>query len=167
MLSRFGEHGGCEIACKDEDAYLVWDRIAKAGRPYALRPAGLDAMDIADLEAGVPRPGRDYDPATAPSPVEMGLESLVDPDHAIFNGRAGYLALPRTNARVGVELDGERPAPHAPFKQGGRTLHSLYSPALRRAIALAVVDTTLAAPGTALALANGTAARVCALPFLS
>lgn len=166
-LSRFGEHGGYEIACRDEDAYLLWDRIAKAGKPYALARAGLDAMDVADLEAGVPRPDRDYDPAAEPSPNELGLESLIDADHKIFNGRAAYLAAPRTKTRAGVELDGERPAPHAPLRQGGRTLHSLYSPALRRAIALAVVDTALAVPGTALTLMDGTAARVCALPFLS
>lgn len=162
-LSRFGEHGGYEITAKDEDAYLLWDRIAKAGKPFALRPVGLDAMDIADLEAGVPRPGRDYDPASSPSPVDLGLESLVDSDHMIFNGRAAYLALPRTKTRANIEFDDEHPRPHRALRQGGRTLHSLYSPALRRAIALAIVDVALAEPGTALTLEDGTPARVCEL----
>ncbi len=170
-LSRFGEHGGYEIACKADDAALVWDRIVKAGAVYALKPAGVAAMDILDLEAGVPRPGRDYEPTRGgfdvqPTPTELGLESLVDADHTLFNGRAAYLAAPRGRTRVGIELDGETPAPHAALKQGGRTLHSLYSPALQRAIALAVVDTALAKPGTALTLADGTAAKVCELPFL-
>lgn len=170
-LSRFGEHGGCEIACKAEDAALVWDRIVKAGAAYALKPAGMQAMDILDLEAGVPRPGRDYEPASGgfdaqPAPAELGLESLIDADHTVFNGRAAWLAAPRGQTRVGIELDGETPAPHAKLKPGGRTLHSLYSPALQRAIALAVVDTALAKPGTALTLADGAVARVCELPFL-
>ncbi|HEX4860475.1 MAG TPA: glycine cleavage T C-terminal barrel domain-containing protein [Rhizomicrobium sp.] len=174
-LSRFGEHGGYEIACKADDAPLVWDRIAKAGRAFALKPAGLAAMDILDLEAGVPRPGRDYTPASggfdaAPTPFELGLESLIDEGHAIFNGRAAYLAAPRTTTRVGIEFDGDIPMPRAPLMRSGsevgRTLNSLYSPALRRAIALAVVDTATAAPGTQLAC-GGTSARVTELPFLA
>ncbi len=167
-VSRLGEHGGYEIWCAADDAHIVWDRIAHAGRPFAIRPVGLDAMDILDLEAGVPRPGRDYAPArdgfaAAPSPVELGLEPLVDADHA-FNGRAAYRALPRTRTRVGVDL-GETPAPHAPLARGGTvvgsTLGSAYSPALRRAIALATVDTAAATPGTML-----DRGRVAALPFL-
>jgi|HubBroStandDraft_5_1064220.scaffolds.fasta_scaffold15361_3 aminomethyltransferase len=174
-LSRFGEHGGYEITTKADDAPLVWDRIAKAGRACALKPAGLAAMDILDLEAGVPRPVRDYTPASggfdaAPTPFELGLESLIDESHAIFNGRATCLAAPRTKTRVGIELDGDAPMPHAPLtlsgSQVGRTLHSLYSPALRRAIALAIVDKAAAAPGTMLTC-GGMSARVVALPFLS
>lgn len=173
-LSRFGEHGGYEVTTKADDAPLVWDRIAKAGRAYALKPAGLAAMDILDVEAGVPRPVRDYTPASggfdaAPTPFELGLESLVDESHAIFNGRAACRAAPRTKTRVGIEFDGDAPMPHAPLMRGGveagRTLHSLYSPALRRAIALAFVDNAAAAPGTVLTCA-GVNGRVSELPFL-
>ena len=173
-LSRFGEQGGYELWCKDDDATIVWDRIVKAGEAFALKPAGLDAMDILDLEAGVPRPGRDYEPARdgfspSPSPYEFGLESLIDSDHAIFNGRKAFLLSSKTKTRVGIEFDVETPAPHAPLTREGRivghTLSSLYSPALRRAIALAVVENAVAGPGTELA-ANGGTARVCASPFL-
>ncbi|MBV9991807.1 MAG: aminomethyltransferase family protein [Alphaproteobacteria bacterium] len=165
--SRFGEHGGYEIWCAPDDALLVWDRIAKAGQPFALKAIGVQAMDILDLEAGVPRPDRDYEPArdgfaASPTPWELGLESLVDIDHTTFNGRAAALAAPRDKTRVGIAFDGETPRPRAPVK-GGRTLSSLYSPALKRAIALAVVDTAQAMPGTEL----GGGARVAALPFLT
>lgn len=175
-LSRFGEHGGYELWCKADDAPIVWDRIMRAGAAFALKPAGLQAMDVLDLEAGIPRPGRDYEPArggfaAAPSPGELGLESLIDADHAIFNGRAAYLRASRAQTRVGIELDDEVSAPHAALRYGGRmagrTLNSLYSPALRRAIALAVVDGSVASPGTELSLGGGdSTARVCALPFL-
>jgi aminomethyltransferase len=173
-LSRFGEHGGYEIACAADDAPLIWDRVAKAGRSYALKPAGLEAMDILDLEAGVPRPGRDYTPASGgfdatPSPFELGMESLIDESHTLFNGRAACLAAPRTKTCVGIAFDGDTPIPHAKLLRGGaeagRTLHSLYSPALRRAIALAVVDKDSATSGTLLTC-GGTSARVVALPFL-
>jgi len=169
-LSRFGEHGGYEIWCKPDDALLVWDRLAKAGAPYALKPVGLQAMDVADLEAGVARPERDYAPArdgfaSTPTPWELGLESLVDTEHMLFNGRAAALSAPRGKTRVGIALDGDTPMPQAPLLRHGetvgRTLGSLYSPALKRAIALAVVDNSAAAPGTQL---DG--GRVATLPFL-
>lgn len=166
-VSRFGEHGGYEIWCAADDALLVWDRIAKAGAPFALKPIGVKAMDVLDLEAGVPRPGRDYEPArdgfaSIPTPWELGLESLIDTEHTSFNGRAATLAAPRGKARVGIEFDDETPRPHAPLKGCGRTLSSLYSPALKRAIALAIVDKTQATPGTEI---DG--GRVAALPFLA
>lgn len=173
-LSRFGEHGGYELWCKGDDAPLVWNRIVKAGETFALKPAGLHAMDVLDLEAGVPRPGRDYRSARkafahSPTPFGLGLESLVDADHEPFNGRSVCLAAPRTHTRVGIVLDDENPAPNAPLLRQGRrvgeTMGSLYSPALQRAIALAIVDVSAAEPGTELTT-SGRSARVAALPFL-
>ena len=136
--------------CTADDALLVWDRIVKAGETFALKPAGLRAMDILDLEAGVPRPGRDYRAArdafaATPTPFELGLESLIDEDHAIFNGRAACLAAPRhANARrhrTGWRNARAAQSPlHARPAASGETMSSLYSPALQRAIALAAVD---------------------------
>ena len=173
-LSRFGEQGGYELWCGADDAPIVWNRIVKAGEAFALKPVGLNAADILDLETGVPRPGRDYRAArdgfaATPTPYELGLGSLIDEGHAIFNGRAAFLAAPRARTRVGVELDDETPAAHAPLVRDGRkigeTMGSLYSPALQRAIALAVVETPAAEPGTELTI-SGRSARVAALPFL-
>ncbi|HTT98015.1 MAG TPA: glycine cleavage T C-terminal barrel domain-containing protein [Rhizomicrobium sp.] len=174
-LSRFGEHAGFEVWCKPDDALILWGRLLKAGEPFAMKLAGLHAMDLLDLVAGVPRPERDYEAArdgfaTAPTPFELKLESLIDDDHLLFNGRAASLSAPRTRTRVGIELDGDKPAPHAPLlhngQRAGRTMGSLYSPALQRAIALATVDLSSAKPGTRLTLPDGTAAKVVDLPFL-
>lgn len=181
-LSRLGEHNGFELWCAADDAPLVWDRVAQAGEAFALLPAGLDAMDLLDLEAGVPRPGRDYDGATDPAAVEpvaaqWRLESLIDPEHKDFNG-AQAKPTPRRKL-TGLLLDGDTPAPFTPVFSGthlvGRTLSSRYSPVLRRAIALVQLDEAHAAPGTQLTLTPpGTrillpsvaAARVTTLPFL-
>jgi len=184
-LSRFGEHNGYEIWCQAEDALLVWDRIVRAGEPFALRPAGLDATDTLDLEAGVPRPGRDYDGATAPDAAEplageLRLASLIDPDHTNFNGRTPALAAKPKRKLVGLVLDSATPAPFTPVFSGaaivGRTLSSRFSPLLRRAIALAQIDEAHAAAGTNLTLTlpasrglllpTVAAARVVELPFL-
>jgi aminomethyltransferase len=184
-LSRFGEHGGYEIWCSEDDGLIVWDRLIKAGAPYGLQPAGTAAMDILDLEAGIARPGRDYIPAQdgdgkAPTPKSLGLEKLIDVDLASFNGRAATLTTRESRTLVGIEIESETPAPFTPLLHKGqivgRTLTSLYSPALRRAIALAQVETSTSQPGTELSLTlspsaetpqfRNVAARVTALPFL-
>jgi aminomethyltransferase len=173
-LSRLGEHAGYELWCKADDAPIVWNRIVKAGEDLAMRPAGVIAMEVLDLEAGVPRPGRDYRAARegfaqAPSPFELGLESLVDDDHLIYNGRAACLSASRMRTRVGIETDDATPIANIPLLRNGErvggTLNSLYSPALQRAIALASVDLSAAEPGTEL-IAEGKTVRVAPLPFL-
>ncbi len=184
-LSRFGEHGGYEIWCAANDGVIVWDRLMQAGISSGLQPVGTDAMDILDLEAGIPRPNRDYAPARdgfarAPTPKSLGLEKLIDENHLSFNGRVAHLAARETKTLVGLEIDSVTPAPHTPLARNGQavghTLSSLYSPALRRAIALAIVEDAAAKPGTELSLTlppsaeapqlRAANARVRELPFL-
>jgi aminomethyltransferase len=180
-LSRWGEHGGFEIWCAADDAVLVWDRIAKAGAAFGIQPAGTAATDILDMEAGVARPWRDYQPATGdfgsePSPKSLRLEKLIDAGHALFNGRGAYLAALPSHRIVGVEFDCETPAPRAVlYHEGapvGRILTSLYSPALQRAIGWARVETWAAEPETLLSFlpdagAEPVLGQVAGLPFLS
>jgi aminomethyltransferase len=175
-LSRFGEHGGYELWCRADDAPRVWDRLMRAGRDFALRPAGLDAADILDLEAGAPRPGRDYAGAREgfarePSPFELGMDSLIDEDHRSFNGRRALQSPARARRCVGLAIEGQTPRScTALMKDGavvGRTLHSLYSPALRQAIALAQVDAAASEARTELKLASGEIARIAPLPFVA
>ncbi len=186
-LSRFGEQGGYEIWCAADDGILLWDRLMRAGEPFGIEPMGMIAVDTLDLEAGIARPGRDWRPPQSSrdpglSPLALGLESLIDENHTSFNGRAMWLAgrAGETRCLVGVTLDGEMPASHTPLLRGGaaigHTLSSLYSPALRRAIALALVEVSAATPGTELRLTlspsleaprfREVAARVTELPFL-
>jgi aminomethyltransferase len=186
-LSRWGEHGGYELWCKPDDGIVVWDRLMRAGAAFGIAPAGLAAMDLLDIEAGVARPGRDYAPAREafardPSPLALGLETLVDDAYRGFNGREAWLRSRLTEPRrlIGLELDGDVPAPFTSLlrdgKAVGRTLTSAYSPALRRAVALAQVQAAAVQPETEFALAlpttmdapdsRGTTARVVSLPFL-
>jgi glycine cleavage system aminomethyltransferase T len=114
--------------------------------------------------------------------VALGLESLIDPDHGSFNGRAAYLAAREKESKrlAGIEIESDVPAPFTPLLLKGRaighTLRSVWSPALRRAIALAQIDVSSFAPGTKLTLTlppsrdvpelRTAEARVTALPFL-
>ena len=163
VLSRFGEHAGFEIWCSPSDEAVVRDRMAEAGAPFGLASLSAQAMEGLDVEAGIPRPNKDYIPATEndagePSPPAWGLASLVEPDHAGFCGREAYMiASPKEMWRLaGVEIDSDMPAPHTPLLAAGRcigrTLSSVYSPTLRRAIALARLDSATSPPGTRLAL---------------
>jgi aminomethyltransferase len=170
-LSRFGV--GYELWCAADDALIVWDRLVAAGRPFALCPVGQGAMDILELESGIVRPGRDFAPARdgfspAPSPQSLGLDGLVERERD-FNGRAGFLAARASQILAGLLLESETPAPHAALtrngKSAGRTLGSLTSPSLGRAIALAVLDPAHAMPGIELQL-PGAGCRTVALPFL-
>lgn len=183
-VTRFGEHGGYELWCEADDAVYLWDRVLRAGEAFAIVPAGLDAMDLLDIEAGVPRPGRDYDgaraaDAAAPLAAELRLAKLIDDDFSGFNGERGARAAQPRRSLVGLLIDSDRPAPFLPVTRDGavvgRTLSSAYSPLLRRAIALAQIDEAHAAPGTEVSLPlpgdrtllpGAATARVADLPFL-
>ncbi|MBI3677146.1 MAG: aminomethyl transferase family protein [Proteobacteria bacterium] len=185
-VSRWGEQNGYEIWCAADDGIIVWDRLMAAGAPFGIEAAGLTAMDVLDIEAGVARPGRDYDTASdgfapSPTPRSLKLERLIEEEHKIFNGRAAWLAGrdSETKTIAGIEIDSETPAPFTPLTRNGddvgRTLSACYSPVLRRAIALAQLETAAAEPGTVLSLTlppsrdvpelRTVSARVVTLPF--
>ena len=137
---------GYEIACMPEDGTLLMDRLFRRGGLFGLRLAGEDALQILEVEAGMPVPHADYVPARlpfarTPSPAALGVKD----DNA--TARQGNLVL------AGIELDGPEPMAFAPVFSGGgnkigRTLRSLYSPALRSAIALAELTRAQAAAGS-------------------
>jgi aminomethyltransferase len=96
-ISRTGYTGdlGYEIWFDAAHATAVWDCLLEVGRPYAIRPAGMLALDMARLEAGLILIEVDYTsakhaliPAQNYSPFEIGLGRLVNFDKATdFVGR--------------------------------------------------------------------------------
>jgi aminomethyltransferase len=184
LLSRWWH--GYEIWCTPHDALILWDGLAQAGGAYALAPIGLSAMDVLDLECGIAISGRDFAPARdqdakEPLPRMLGLGPLIDEKHVQFNGRSAYIGGPYEQCSLmGLEIESQWPAPHTPIEVAGRTigrtLYSAYSPALRRAIALALIDEGEALPARSVSLTlpparcRGAFSRVDAtlvrLPFL-
>lgn len=184
LLSRWWH--GYEIWCAPHDALALWDGLVQAGGAYALAPIGLCAMNVLDLECGIPTSGRDFAPARdqdakSPLPRMLGLAPLIDEKHMQYNGRSAYIGGPYERCSLmGLEIESQWPAPHSSIEAGGRTigrtLYSAYSPALRRAIALALIDEheALAARSVSLTLppsrARGAFSRIDAtivrLPFL-
>ena len=98
------------------DAVAVWDALMAAGAAYGIRPAGMLALDVVRLEAGLILLEVDYtsarhamNPEQNYSPFEIGLGRLVSFDKGDFVGR---LALERERAAggparrlVGLQLD--------------------------------------------------------------
>ncbi len=117
-VSRTGYTGdlGYEIWIPTEHAVAVWDALMAAGTAYAIRPAGMLALDVVRLEAGLILLEVDYtsarhamNPEQHYSPAEIGLGRLVSFDKGDFVGR---LALEReakaggpARRLVGLQLD--------------------------------------------------------------
>jgi aminomethyltransferase len=117
-VSRTGYTGdlGYELWIPAEHALEAWDALMAAGKPHGIRPAGMLALDVVRLEAGLVLLEVDYtsarhalNPEQNYSPYELAMGRLVDLKKADFVGR---LALQREQARggpkrrlVGVALD--------------------------------------------------------------
>jgi aminomethyltransferase len=118
-VTRTGYTGdrGYELWIRSEDALDVWDAVFEAGVPYGIFPAGIRALDVARVEAGLILIDAEYTSARHAiseeqmySPFEIGLGRLVDfSKNADFNGRAALLAEQRAGgpARRLVGLDME------------------------------------------------------------
>ncbi|MFL5675272.1 MAG: aminomethyltransferase family protein [Chloroflexota bacterium] len=108
-VSRTGYTGdlGYELWIPTEGAVKVWDALMKAGAAYGIRPAGMLALDVVRLEAGLVLIEVDYtsarhamNPEQNYSPGEIGLGRLVNFDKGDFVGR---LALEREAKNGGPE----------------------------------------------------------------
>lgn len=99
-ISRTGYTGdlGYEIWMPAGRACDVWDALVAHGRPYDVRPAGMLALDIARIEAGLLLTDVDFVgsrkaivDAQRYSPFQMGLGRLVAADKGPFVGRGALL----------------------------------------------------------------------------
>lgn len=108
-VSRTGYTGdlGYELWIPAEHAVEAWDVLMDAGAAYGIRPAGMLALDVVRLEAGLILLEVDYtsarharNPEQNYSPYEIGLGRLVDLKKADFVGK---LALTREAAATGTK----------------------------------------------------------------
>src|SRR2546423_5236610 len=116
-VSRTGYTGdlGYEIWIPSREAVKVWDALMDAGRAFDIHAAGMLALDVARIEAGLLLIDVDFHgskkaliEAQKYSPFEMGLGRLVNLDKGKFVGQAALLEEQRRgHAReiVGLEID--------------------------------------------------------------
>src|SRR6185436_14209699 len=115
-ISRTGYTGdlGYEIWMPWDRATEVWDALVTAGGPFDLRPAGMLALDVARIEAGLLLIEVDFFscrkaliPDQQYSPLEMGLGRLVQVEKGPFVGQAALRQEKANGPRrqiVGVEV---------------------------------------------------------------
>ena len=116
-ISRTGYTGdlGFEVWMDTADALRVWDGIAESGSRYGIVPAGMLALDVARIEAGLMLMDVDYVSARkaliarqTSSPYELDLGWTVDLGKERFNGRRALAEEARRTPEwrfVGVEID--------------------------------------------------------------
>jgi aminomethyltransferase len=210
MISRTGYTGdlGYELWLTAERASTehVWDALVAAGRSFALQPAGIWALDVARIEAGLIMLDVDYTPANkaitdaqASTPLELGLQWAVSWNKGSFVGRKALLeerARGSVTSLVGLEIDHaefERqhhalglPVPypflawravvplHADGAQVGYATSGVWSPTLKKYIALGHLQPRHAAAGASVTIELDVdryrrpfEARVAKLPFFN
>jgi aminomethyltransferase len=100
-VSRTGYTGdlGYELWLDAKHAEPMWDRLMEQGRPHGLTPAGILALDLARVEAGLILIDVDYVPARKAliesrksSPSELGLGWTVALEKDYFVGRRALRA---------------------------------------------------------------------------
>jgi aminomethyltransferase len=117
-ISRTGYTGdlGFEIWMPWKEAPKVWDELIKKGRAFDIHPAGMLALDVARIEAGLILIEVDYTsskkaliPPQKYSPMEIGLSKLVDLKKDNFVGRDALLRERKKHGPprrlVGLEID--------------------------------------------------------------
>jgi glycine cleavage system T protein (aminomethyltransferase) len=116
-ISRTGYTGdlGYEVWMPWNDAVKVWDVIVREGKHFDLHAAGMLALDIARIEAGLILIEVDYNSSKKAlieaqkfSPYEIGLGKLVHLEKGPFIGRAALQEEHRRGSArqlVGLEID--------------------------------------------------------------
>lgn len=117
VITRTGYTGdlGYEIWVPRERATEIWDRLVEKGSRYALQPAGIWALDVARIEAGLIMLDVDYlpapkatTPAQASTPFELGLGWAVHLHKPNFVGKRALAHEKKHGSKwqlIGLEID--------------------------------------------------------------
>lgn len=154
-ISRTGFTGdlGYELWTSPDNALPLWDALFAAGALFGIRPIGSNALNLARIEAGFIVTNLDFVPVQqavredrSRSPLDMGLDWMIDWDKGHFNGRRTLLA-ERDNrtskwALVGLDIEGNVSAEgsllyHNRKTEAGFITAAAWSPTTKRNIAIA------------------------------
>jgi aminomethyltransferase len=175
VISRTGYTGedGFELIVSAARAVEVWDRLMAQGAAASILPCGLGARDTLRFEAAMPLYGHEMDRTV--NPYEAGLAWAVKPAKGEFVGRQALRDAQAAcgRARIGLALPGKRIARQGAAvldgdRQVGVVTSGTYAITLQRSLAMALVESQAATPGTSLAVdIRGTRepAEVVPLPF--
>jgi folate-binding protein YgfZ len=176
---------GYNLIVETQGARELWDALVSAGA----RPSGYDALEVLRVEAGVPRYGVDVSEANVVT--EAGLDDAVSYTKGCYVGQEiiarihwrGHVA----KKLAGLLIDDEGANESVTEATGGeikcewkikttdgareigRVTSSIFSPRLRKRIALGIVKYDFLAPGTEVLIESESGARrasVASLPFV-
>jgi len=151
-----------------KDALVVWRQLLRVGKPIGLKPVGIEARNVARVEAGYVEFGQDYIGAHAAlygsrprTPIELGWEHLIDFHKDYFNGKRALKALrdqsPRTRL-VGLDIEGSMVPQMARVEVDGQLVgtvtSAVWSPILKRVLGLATVSPEIAKLETRVSVAS-------------
>ena len=176
VISRTGYTGedGFELYLPWGDTERAWIALLDAGSTVGAAPVGLGARDTLRLEMRYALYGNDIDATT--NALEAGLGWVVKPAKGDFIGKAAIDRVRAEGVRrrlVGLEMADRSIARHgyavmAGDRRVGDVTSGSYGPSVDKSIAMAYVETPLAAVGTELAVeirGQARAARVVKTPF--
>jgi aminomethyltransferase len=170
MVSRTGFTGdlGYELWIDPDKGEALWDALFEAGKDYDMRAIGSQALEQARIEAGFVIATTDFLPANATvrtgrtrSPLELGLDWLVDFKKPNFNGRRALAGEMRNGSNwrlVKLDIEGNKPAHHSYIfekeknnkSEIGFITSATWSPVCKQNIALGTVRTPHGEPGSTL-----------------
>ncbi|MGH8969819.1 MAG: glycine cleavage system aminomethyltransferase GcvT [Actinomycetes bacterium] len=152
VVCRTGYTGerGYELLPRWDEAGALWDALLEAGAGHGVRPCGLGARDTLRTEMGYPLHGQDL--SLDITPVQARCGWAVGWKKPAFWGRDVLLAEKEAGAArllwglAAVERG--IPRAHMPVSKDGAAVGAVtsgtFSPTLRRGIALALLDRTVA-----------------------
>jgi sarcosine oxidase subunit alpha len=145
-----------ELHCPSSFAPGLWDALMEAGKPYGLRPYGLEASRILRLEKGHILIGQDTDALTTPD--ELGFGWAVSKKKPFFVGKRSIemrARLGQTRKLVGLQFPANAediPGESCLVLRGGAPVGQItsigFSPTLGCHIALAYVHVEDSEPGS-------------------
>lgn len=165
---------GFDLLVDAGDASLLWQELTALGA----QPTGFDALEILRIEAGLPRYGVDMDETNIVT--EAGLDDAVSYTKGCYTGQEiiarihwrGHVAKKLAGLLFDEEGEIERDArvmTEAGDKEIGRITSTIFSPRLKRRLALGYVKYDYLKPGTRVSVASIKEERgaiVTELPFV-
>jgi sarcosine oxidase, subunit alpha len=155
LLMRIGFVGetGWEIHYPAESGEHLWSALMDAGKPFGIRPFGVEAQRLLRLEKRHVIVGVDTDALT--SPYEAGMSWVVKREKDDFIGKVALSKLAGASAQqtlVGFTMNADQiPEDGAAIlvngALAGRVTSARFSPAVQKAIGLAWVNAAAAAEG--------------------
>ncbi len=158
MVSRTGFTGdlGYELWLTPDKAIDLWDALFDAGKFYGIMAIGTEALEHARIEAGFIAAYIDFLPANVTvrsgrsrSPLELGLDWLVDFKKPNFNGRRALAKEKREGSPwrlVKLDIEGNKEGHNSYIyskKGGGKEVgfitSEMWSPVCKQNIAIGTV----------------------------